>query len=61
MVPCYFLCNTTEQKAQTSANGGIGLANVQQRLALLYPGKHQLNLKQEDGWFGVELNLLLHQ
>jgi LytS/YehU family sensor histidine kinase len=53
--------NTTEQKAQTSANGGIGLANVQQRLALLYPGKHQLNLKQEDGWFGVELNLLLHQ
>ncbi len=51
--------NTTEQKVQSKESGGIGLVNVQKRLALLYPGKHQLETKEIDGWFGVELNLSL--
>lgn len=53
--------NTTEQKLQGTESGGIGLINVQKRLALLYPGKHQLKTKESDGWFGVELNLSLQQ
>ena len=53
--------NTTEQKQPPSKNGGIGLANVQKRLSLLYPGKHHLKTSEKDGWFGIELNLSLHQ
>ncbi|MDB5208041.1 MAG: hypothetical protein JWR72_3116 [Flavisolibacter sp.] len=53
--------NTTEQKIETNKSGGIGMANVQKRLELLYPGKHQLKVKETEGWFGVELNLSLHQ
>jgi two-component system LytT family sensor kinase len=53
--------NTTEQKKELQKSGGIGLANVQKRLELLYPGKHKLEVKEKDGWFGIELNLSLHQ
>ena len=53
--------NTTEQKVSATKNGGIGLGNVQKRLALLYPGKHQLTIKEKDGWFGVELHLSIYQ
>lgn len=52
--------NTTEHKNQKEA-GGIGLKNVQKRLQLLYPGKHTLEVKEKEGWFGVELGLSLHQ
>jgi two-component system LytT family sensor kinase len=50
--------NTTEEK-MTSESGGIGLGNVQKRLQFLYPGKHTLTVKEEDGWFGAELQLFL--
>ena len=53
--------NTTEPKTQVQRSGGIGLGNVQKRLQLLYPGKHKLQVKEKDGWFGIELNLSLHQ
>lgn len=53
--------NTTEQKVTNAKSGGIGLTNVQKRLDLLYPGKHQLDVKERDGWFGVELQLSLYQ
>jgi sensor histidine kinase YesM len=36
---------------------GIGLANVGRRLNLLYPGKHFLQIRQEDPWFDVQLNI----
>jgi len=52
--------NTTEQKALVTNSGGIGLTNVQKRLDLLYPDKHQLEIKEKDGWFGVELQLSIH-
>lgn len=52
--------NTTEPKTEVVKSGGIGLANVQKRLALLYPNKHQLRLNEKDGWFGIELNLSIH-
>lgn len=40
----------------TSYNG-IGLKNVQRRLHLLYPGKHDLTIKKEEDQFHVTLHL----
>jgi LytS/YehU family sensor histidine kinase len=36
---------------------GIGLENVQRRLELVYPGKHRLTIKKEDGKFMVNLEI----
>lgn len=40
---------------------GIGLKNVQRRLDLIYPNKHQLSIQKEDDQFEVTLNLSLHE
>jgi two-component system, LytTR family, sensor kinase len=40
-------------------SGGIGLANVQRRLQLLYPGRHTLLLRQEKHTFSVLLEISL--
>ncbi len=45
-----------ENRAQTGSTG-IGIANSRQRLDLLYPGKHTLVIKEENGYFTVELLL----
>jgi len=44
---------------QMDGAGGIGLHNVQRRLALLYPEKHQLKILDNDATFKVTLNLHL--
>lgn len=36
---------------------GIGLVNVERRLKLLYPGKHSLQVRKEDPWFDVQLQI----
>ena len=41
-------------------SSGIGLRNVTRRLELLYPDKHRLDIRQENNWFIVQLNLRLH-
>ena len=38
---------------------GIGLKNVQRRLDLLYPHRHELAITNEDGRFGIRLQLQL--
>ncbi len=40
---------------------GIGLSNVQKRLALLYPGRHELAVTNEDHVFIVNLKLQLQK
>ena len=39
--------------------GGIGLKNVQRRLALLYPGKHELHIDRNEHQFDIQLTLQL--
>lgn len=39
--------------------GGIGLENVKKRLAILYPEKHKLEIKENDSSFKVKLHLEL--
>ena len=39
--------------------GGIGLNNVKRRLNLLYPGKHNLEIKDEKDMYTIELSLIL--
>ncbi|MNF11768.1 hypothetical protein D3C80_2130610 [compost metagenome] len=38
---------------------GIGLENVKQRLSLLYPGKHELIIRESANEFFVHLTLQL--
>lgn len=40
-------------------DSGIGLKNVQRRLELLYPGKHQLDINTDKEWYEAVLNLQL--
>lgn len=48
--------NTKEDKASTTP-GGIGLANVQRRLELLYPGKHDLRIAMNGATYSVHLTI----
>ena len=41
------------------ASGGIGLNNVKRRLNLLYPGKYNLDIRDEENTYTVELSLVL--
>ncbi len=47
--------------ATNTNSAGIGIKNVQQRLSLLYPGKHELNITSEEDVFIVNLKLELGQ
>jgi LytS/YehU family sensor histidine kinase len=48
-----------EAKTPLEEKSGIGLSNVQKRLNLMYPGKHQLRFKREGNSFEVNLNIEL--
>ena len=39
-------------------SGGMGLQNVRKRLALLYPGKHDLTIENDDAYFMARLRIL---
>ncbi len=47
-----------EKKNDMPENEGIGLKNVQRRLELIYPGKHELNIEQQDDVFVVECKIV---
>ncbi|MCB0632295.1 MAG: histidine kinase [Saprospiraceae bacterium] len=44
-----------EETTLLPTSGGIGLENVKKRLALLYPGRHELKISKEAGYFEVKL------
>lgn len=51
--------NTIENYEKDPENSGIGLANIQNRLDLLYPNAHELTIKQDSQYYRVHLNLKL--
>lgn len=53
------LLNGKPIQVQEQRSTGIGLKNVQKRLALLYPGKHELTITNEEEIFIVNLKLKL--
>ena len=54
-------CKIVNSKNELSFSGqkGIGIENVQKRLSYLYPGKHELKIKDEGLFFVVSLTLEL--
>lgn len=47
-------------KVEVLKNEGLGIDTIRQRLTLLYPGKHWLNIEQKDNWFNVTLSIHLN-
>lgn len=46
-----------ERRETKDPNSGIGIKNVTRRIDLLYPDAHKLEMKQENGFFEVYLEL----
>ncbi len=44
-----------ESEQRSSKSGGIGLQNIKERLELLYPGKHSLEIQKNEDTFRVKL------
>lgn len=40
--------------------GGIGLTNLERRLKILYPGRHQLAAQKNGNWFHASLKIVTH-
>ncbi|MDN5204920.1 histidine kinase [Fulvivirgaceae bacterium BMA10] len=59
----YFKCtnpyNDTPDLSNEELPSGIGLQNVMERLRLLYPKKHQLDMNRDNGVYKVDLELEL--
>ncbi|MGD1895215.1 MAG: sensor histidine kinase [Cyclobacteriaceae bacterium] len=52
--------NTIDQKSvQKDSYSGIGLANIQKRLNLVYPFRHAIQVKQTEEYYQVELSIEL--
>lgn len=51
--------NKPEPPPPPSASGGIGLANVRQRLDLLYPGKYTMDIQDDPDRYAVTLRMTL--
>ncbi len=49
----------SEHKKQEADHSGIGIKNVKKRLELLYPGKYELNITEDEDVFIVNLKLEL--
>ncbi len=47
------------KKRIDNVSGGVGLKNIQQRLQLLYPNKHELKIKDEKDFYTIRLTLNL--
>ncbi|PKB16158.1 histidine kinase [Flavobacterium sp. 5] len=57
----FWVENKIENNTKDPENSGIGLANIKNRLTLLYPNTHQLNLTSIDLKYTVHLVLQLDQ
>ncbi|MDB5131545.1 MAG: Histidine kinase [Mucilaginibacter sp.] len=55
----HFYIQNKKHNNNRDAVGGIGLNNVKRRLDLLYPGKYNLDIRDETDTYTVELSLIL--
>lgn len=53
----HFNITNTINALKKDKTGGIGLANVKRRLALIYPNKHKLVVAQDAAHFSVDLKI----
>lgn len=53
-----FHCTNLKGSHQRDAGGGIGLQNVRRRLELLYPGKHKLQIKEDNRFYTMQLEIV---
>lgn len=53
----FFVSNSVMKTGDGQGKEGIGITNCRKRLALLYPGKHELKISRPDGRFVVELTI----
>jgi two-component system, LytTR family, sensor kinase len=51
--------NSKKKKINKTINGGVGLQNIKQRLALVYPGKHSLKIEDNEDFFSVRLEVII--
>jgi LytS/YehU family sensor histidine kinase len=49
--------NSLATRPKHIQSGGMGIQNIQQRLKLLYPDKHHLDIREEQNKFSVRLTL----
>ena len=56
-----FYCHNTKEARNGSSidHKGIGIANARRRMALLYPGRHALNIVDKEDIYEVTVNLQL--
>lgn len=54
-----FCKNNKSLQAKPTVTGGIGLANLQKRLQLLFPNKHQIVQQSDENYFIIEVKIKL--
>ncbi|HAN78433.1 MAG TPA: hypothetical protein DCQ31_12035 [Bacteroidales bacterium] len=52
--------NTIAKNKYTAENSGEGLKNLRKRLALLYAGKHELNITENEMYYQLSLTIYTH-
>lgn len=57
----FHIVNTKTNILSVESASGIGLTNVRRRLSLLYPGRHELIIKDEEEIFTVDLILDINE
>lgn len=55
----YIRNSKRDSKKQETGNGGVGLENIRKRLVLIYPGRHRLEIKEDERFFSVKFELEL--
>jgi two-component system, LytTR family, sensor kinase len=56
----FHISNTRRRRKEGAAvTGGIGLENLRQRLMLLYPDRHRLEIRDEHDTFSIQLHIAL--
>ncbi|MFN3556211.1 MAG: sensor histidine kinase [Bacteroidales bacterium] len=59
LIARFFNSRNSSFPGTSTQAGGLGLKNIQRRLALLYPGKHTLHINAQPDFYEVTLSLKL--